>query len=87
MVYVDKGRILLGQMKMSHMFADTIDELNSMALKIGLKKEWYQVGNSGTPHYDICQSKKKMAIKLCARDIDRKKVVEIIKFWRNKCQI
>ena len=36
------------RMKMSHMIADTEEELHEMAQKIGLKREWYQ-----GDHYDV----------------------------------
>lgn len=42
------------------MVADTLDELNAMAEKIGLKKSWIQGGKY--PHYDITYTKKKLAL-------------------------
>jgi len=35
----------------SHLVADTIDELHSFALSIGMKKEWFR--NTTMPHYSI----------------------------------
>lgn len=81
-VYVDNGQIQYRRMKMCHMLADTIEELHSMADKIGIKREWFQ--NETTPHYDICQSKKQLAIQNGAIEADRKKVVELIRFWSTK---
>jgi len=81
-VYVDNGQYQFGLMKMSHMFADSLEELHAMAHKIGLKREWFQEGS--TPHYDISQSKRAEAIKHGALEADRKKVVELIRYWRNK---
>lgn len=46
-----------GRMKMSHMIADTNDELHAMARRIGIARKWYQ-----GDHYDICMSKRLMAI-------------------------
>jgi len=48
-------------MIMCHMLADTVDELHAMADKIGLKREWYQP--KSIPHYDVCQAKRRLAIK------------------------
>lgn len=48
---------------MSHMIADTLEELHAMADKIGVARKWFQKGD----HYDITQSKKKLAIKHGAR--------------------
>ena len=50
---------------MSHMMADTLDELHAMAATLGLKREWFQ-DHPRHPHYDICQSKRAQAIKLGA---------------------
>ena len=80
-IYIDKAENQLGRMKMSHMFADTIGELYFMAAKIGLRRSWFQ--NHKTPHYDLCKSKKKLAIELGAIEIDNKKVVELIRKWKD----
>lgn len=60
-VYVDDYRGHFRGMIMSHMTADTLDELHMMADKIGLKREWFQ--NGSTPHYDVTLSKKELAIR------------------------
>lgn len=81
-VYVDEGRIAYRGMKMCHMIADTLEELHEMAATIGLKREWFQ--DHETPHYDICQRKKLLAISRGALIADRRKVVELIRYWRAK---
>lgn len=81
-VYVDHPQHLLGRMKMSHMLADSLDELHAMADRIGLKREWFQTRS--TPHYDVCKAKRALAIKHGAVEIDRRQVVEIIRKWRQK---
>ena len=48
-------------MIMSHMFADDLEELHTLAQAIGLKREWFQT-NSSVPHYDVCQTKRALAI-------------------------
>ena len=45
------------RMKMSHMIADTEEELHAMASLIGVARRWYQ-----GDHYDICLSMKKKAL-------------------------
>lgn len=80
-VFVDKGRITYGRMKMCHMLADTLDELHAMADKIRIKRKWFQ--NKKTPHYDICQVKRKLAIESGAIEADRKKIVELIRKYRS----
>lgn len=80
MVYVDHGRIAYRRMLMCHMLADTLDELHEMADRIGIQRNWFQ--NERTPHYDICQSKRVLAVQAGAVEIDRRKVAELIRFWR-----
>jgi hypothetical protein len=47
---------------MSHMIADSDQELHKMAAKIGVARKWFQ-----GDHYDITQSKKALAIEAGAR--------------------
>jgi hypothetical protein len=82
MVYVDKAQNAYGRMKMSHMLADTVEELHAMADKIGIKRKWFQP--KSTPHYDICQSKRALAMENGAKEIDRLGVVEIIRKYRSE---
>lgn len=79
-VYVDHGRIRYRGMRMCHMLADSLDELHAMADRLGLKREWFQPRS--TPHYDICQSKRALALQLGATAIDRRRTVALIRQWR-----
>lgn len=60
-VYVDAAQNAYGRMKMSHMIADTPEELHAMADKIGVARKWFQKMAS-FPHYDIAQSKRAIAL-------------------------
>lgn len=64
-VYVDNERNAFRNMKMCHLIADTLDELHEFADKLGLHREWFQP-SVNLPHYDISQSKRKLAIELGA---------------------
>jgi hypothetical protein len=79
-VYVDKYESPFGKMVMCHMFADTLDELHLMAERIGLKRAWFQ--GAKVPHYDICKSKRVLAIKEGALEIDVFQAAELIRKWR-----
>jgi Protein of unknown function (DUF4031) len=74
-VYVDDAKIQYGCMKMCHMIADNTIELIAMAEQIGVKSKWIQ--KSGTPyeHFDICDSKRKLAIKYGAKTVSTKDIV------------
>ena len=67
-VYVDDmykhvlGRY--GRMKMSHMIADTEEELHAMAARIGVARHWYQ-----GDHYDIALSKRSRAVEAGAIEV------------------
>lgn len=62
-----------GRMKMSHMVADTEPELHEMARRIGIARRWFQdpktMPKVSHPHYDICKSKRELAIKLGAKEM------------------
>lgn len=67
-VYVDDmykhslGRY--GRMKMSHLIADTEEELHAMAARIGVARHWYQ-----GDHYDIAMSKRSLAVEAGAIEV------------------
>lgn len=67
-VYVDNYRGRFRGMIMSHMMADSLEELHAFAQKIGLKRQWFQ--DKSAPHYDVCQEKRKLAIAFGAVPID-----------------
>lgn len=81
-IYIDKKKSKFGKMVMCHMLADSIEELHSMANKLGLKPSWFQ--NRKTPHYDICKSMRLKALAYGAIEISNKETVQIIKRWKNK---
>lgn len=65
-VYVDDMYLYpmgqLGRMKMSHMVADTTDELVAMARAVGMLPKWIQRAGTAREHFDIAQSKREMAL-------------------------
>lgn len=74
-IYVDKPKWKLGRMKMCHMVSDeSLDELHEMAQKIGRPKKDFQNKND-KPHYDICKSKRKLAIKFGAIEVSSKEII------------
>jgi hypothetical protein len=72
----DIGRF--GRMKMSHMLADTTEELLEMADKIGVQRKWIQHAGTSREHFDICMSKRKKAIEWGAKAITWRESGEIM---------
>lgn len=83
-VYVDSCVILFrNRMRMSHMIADSLDELHAMAAAIGMRREWFQAGpRVSFPHYDVSQTKRAEAIKLGAIACDRNTFVAHVRRLR-----
>lgn len=68
-VYVDDMQANFGRMKMCHMVADSTKELLEMVDKIGVQRKWIQKQNTPQEHFDICLSKKQLAINYGAIEI------------------
>lgn len=79
-VYVDSAKNRYGRMLMCHMLADTEAELHSMADRIGVSRHWFQ--GHGTPHYDLCQTKRTLALQYGAVEIGRREVVALARRLR-----
>ena len=71
MVYVDGMKAAFGRMIMCHMIADSHDELLAMADKIGVARKWIQKAGTPREHFDICLTKRRMAVKQGAQEIGR----------------
>jgi len=65
-VFVDDMAAPFGRMKMCHMAADSSDELREMARAIGVSELWIQYPGTMREHFDICMSKRTLAISLGA---------------------
>lgn len=64
-----------------HMIADTLDELHAMASRIGLRRSWFQYGN--TPHYDIGTDRiRALAVAAGAVECDRRVFVAHVRRLR-----
>lgn len=89
-VYVDDmyrtpmGRY--GQLKMSHMIADTTAELLAMADTIGVDRRWLQ--DAGTPeeHFDISLDRRRRAVAAGAVEITMRDMARIRMARRAECQ-
>lgn len=78
-VYVDDMRAKFGNMVMCHMAADTEEELHAMADLIGVRRKWVQRSSAGIVHYDICLSKRALAVASGAVEVTTKDLVRKLK--------
>lgn len=78
-VYVDDAQNKFRNMVMCHMVADTTEELNRMALRLGLRLQYIQKPGTPEEHYDIAKSMRARALKMGAVEITSKELVNIIR--------
>lgn len=82
MVYVDNfyetGGGDFGRMKMSHMCADTTEELLAMADKIGVQRKWIQHPGTLGEHFDVAKVSRALAIKYGAKEINFREYAKMI---------
>src|SRR3954453_21586244 len=62
----------------SHLTADTRDELHRFAKRLGLKRSWFQNATNYRWHYDVVPSKRALAIRLGAVEIDRYQLADLM---------
>ena len=83
MIYVDAAQIPYGRMKMAHMLADSTEELEAIARKIGLDPKHIEYRGLPNEHVNVSQAYRTKAIKAGAQEISSKGLVRIIRRKRN----
>jgi len=78
MIYVDTMRARFGCMVMCHMVGDTHDELIAMADKIGVARRWLQCRGTYREHFDVCASKRALALRFGAIEISQMQLGRIL---------
>lgn len=61
-----------------HLFADTVDELQAFAQRLGMQRSWFQDGRF--KHYDLTARMREKAVRLGAIDLTSRQ--ETIDTWR-----
>lgn len=82
-VFVDEAVWPYGRMMMCHMFSGDLKSLHEMADKIGVARKWFQ-NKPHFPHYDICKSKREIAVGLGAIQVNRREFVALAKGFRSE---
>lgn len=77
-VYVDDMRAPYGRLIMCHMLADTDEELCAMADRIGVARRWHQRPGTAKSHYDVCLTKRALAVAAGAIEVTQRQVGEMI---------
>lgn len=85
-VYVDKEQIPYRGMLMCHMLADSTDELLRMADTIGVQRRWIQKRGTYREHFDICLSKRALALKAGAVEIERAQLSALLRARREAAE-
>jgi hypothetical protein len=65
-----------------HLTADTLDELHTIAKKIGMKRSWFQISASEMPHYDLVRSRRIAAIKNGAIELSIREAGARYRYYR-----
>lgn len=79
MVYVDDMRAQFGRMVMCHMAADSDEELRTMADRIGVARRWHQYPGTWKSHFDICLSKRALAVAAGAKEITWRELGQMLR--------
>lgn len=66
-----------------HLVADSVEELHYFAGRMMLKPAWFQ-DKPERPHYDLTKGKRRLAVKLGAVEIDKEKLFEIMRKYRER---
>ena len=81
-MYVDDMRVnarVLGRAaRWSHLLADTHEELEEFARRLGLRPAWIQRPGTVFEHYDVTDEKRRLAIRLGAHAIRLRDSAEIV---------
>ena len=77
MLYVDHARIPFRRMLMSHLLADTPEELLAAQTDLGIPEGSLQYPGTWKEHLDISESKREIALKLGAQPVTGRQLVEV----------
>lgn len=74
-------------MLMCHLMADSSVELLAMADSIGVQRKWIQKAGTPEEHFDICKSKRVLAVRAGAIEIGPGELVAIMNRKRDALRL
>lgn len=74
-IYIGTKEYKYDRTIMSHMVADTLEELHEMAENCGIVRRHFQDGKR--PHYNVCKESKKLVINKGAILVNNKTIIEL----------
>lgn len=74
-VYVDDYYADYGRMTMCHMMADSREELDAMADRIGVARRGIQKAGTIREHYDVCMKMREKAVSAGAIEVTTQELV------------
>lgn len=77
-LYVDSARNRFGRMVMSHLFADTSEELAEAERALGIPRGSIHHPGQAKEHLDVSQAKRRDAIAMGAKEISTRQVARLI---------
>jgi len=77
-VFVDNMKAKFGRMVMCHMLADSREELDAMADRIGVARRWIQYPGTPKEHYDVSMSARAKAVAAGAVEIDMRDAAQMV---------
>ena len=83
-LYVDHARLPFRLMLMSHLLADTSQELKQAEKLLGLPANSIQYAGTPKEHLDISERKRAIAVSMGAIEVSSKDLVRIIRKKRNQ---
>ncbi|OGU55472.1 MAG: hypothetical protein A2V66_11895 [Ignavibacteria bacterium RBG_13_36_8] len=96
MLYIDNlknyGFIYRGKLIYScHLFSDNFQELTIIAEVLKLKQNWIHKSRLSIPHFDLIESKQKLALKLGAVKLTKENYLKVMTklkkiYWNNTQQ-
>jgi len=84
--YVDNVRVEWRGKLWCHLVADSLEELHTFAIRLGLKRHWFQE-NASYPHYDVTLETRTKAIELGALHGNRATIISCARRLKTQLDI